>query len=99
MTSDEKMLYTLRQAAQLTSRDIALLRRWAAQGKIKTTQEQGGLNQHLIDDSELAKIDAMPRKGYVRTIRLTRTVRESDGAVQLVEVPVWEKKKTKKKET
>jgi hypothetical protein len=88
--------YTLRQAAQITHRDLGLLRRWAAKGLIATTTLPGKLGQRVVTAAEVARIDTLPRKGYVRTLRLVRTVRESDGAVTILEIPDWQKvRKTK----
>lgn len=89
--TEQETLYTLREAAQITNRDIGLLRQWAKAGTIRTIQQEGGLRQRMIPASEVLRIDTLPRKGFVRVLKLVRTVRESDGAVQFLEVPVWEK--------
>lgn len=88
----DELVYTLRQAAQITNRDLGLLRKWAQQGVIATTVLPGKLGQRVLTASEVARIDALPRRGYVRVIKYSRQVRESDGAVTFLEVPVWEKR-------
>lgn len=89
---DETLSYTVQQMADATRRDASLLRRWIADGKIKTVRAPGDKrNTHLIPESEIPVIEAMPRNGYRPVKRYVALTRESDGSTRIHEYTDWVK--------